>query len=246
MSRPSIRPCAGALAALALLLVSQYALPIDAAAQQPLPGAPTQARLQGVVVEESTGQAVEAATVELVGTEIVSQTGRYGGFAFPDARLGMMSLRVVAPGYITVVQEVEVKSDGIVFVQFRLPSVSAVLAELLIGVRADDRPMTADALTAADLLAIEFPAARVNSGIVGKNDYAIRLRAAGNTFNLSSAPLVLIDGVMIGHEQALETLTQIPASDVVDIEVLTGAAAVRYPLAANGVVLVRTRSGGGR
>ena len=246
MSRPSIRPCAGALSALALLLVSQYALPIGAGAQQPLPGAPTQARLQGVVVEESTGQAVEAATVEVVGTEIVSETGRYGGFAFPDARLGLMSLRVVAPGYITVVQEVEVKSDGIVFVQFRLPSVSAVLAELLVGVRPDGKPMTADALTAADMLAAEVPAARVIHGMVGKTDLQIQLRSADNSINLSNEPLVYIDGLLVGLGQALDKLTRIPASDVVDIEVLSGAAAVRYPMAANGVVLVRTRSGGGR
>ena len=246
MSHASIRPCAGALAALGLLLVGQYTLPASAAAQQPLPGAPTQARLQGVVVQESTGQAVEAATVEVVGTEIVSQTGRYGSFAFPDAQLGTTSLRVTAPGYITVVQEVEVTSDGIVFVQFRLPSVSAVLAELLVGVRAESRPITADALTAADLLAAEVPAARVIHGMVGKTDLAIQLRAADNSINLSSEPLVLIDGLMVGLGQALDKLTRIPASDVVDIEVLTGAAAVRYPMAANGVVLVRTRSGGGR
>ncbi len=45
----------------------------------------------------------------------------------------------------------------------------------------------------------------------------------------------------------MEALSQIPASNVEKIEVLRGpAAAVRYPLAANGVVLVTTQSSGRR
>ena len=43
----------------------------------------------------------------------------------------------------------------------------------------------------------------------------------------------------------MEALRQIPASDVEDIKVLKGpAAAFLYPLAANGVVAVTTRSAG--
>ena len=67
MSHPSIRPCVRALAALGLLLVSQHALPLGASAQQP--GAPMPPLLQGVVVQESTGQAIEAASVSLVGSK---------------------------------------------------------------------------------------------------------------------------------------------------------------------------------
>ena len=74
MSHVSIRPCAGALAILGLLLVTQQALPLAAAAQQPLPGARTEVLLGGVVVDESTGQPVEAATVLLVGTDIETGT----------------------------------------------------------------------------------------------------------------------------------------------------------------------------
>ena len=159
----------------------------------------------------------------------------------------MTSLRVTAPGYISVVQEVEVKGDAIVFVQFRLPSVSAVLSELLVGVQGDEP--TGTALTAADLLAMEVPSARVTSGAIGRTDYAFRLRAAASSLTLRGEPIILLDGVMISQagETALDALSQIPASEVLEIEVLRGAAAsARYPLAANGVVLVKTRGGGGR
>lgn len=247
MSHPSLRPQAGGLTALAFLLVSQYALPFGGAAQQPLPGAQTVALLQGIVVSESTGQAVESATVSVVGTDIEMQTGRYGGFAFPDVQPGLMSVRVTAPGHPSVTQEVDLKGDGIVFLQFRLPSIAAVLSDLLVGVHRNEP--TGDPLTAADLLAIKVPSARVTSGFIGHNDYTFRLRASASSLTLSGEPIILLDGVMIsrGAGTALDALSQIPASDVIEIEVLRGpAAALRYPLAANGVVLVKTRAGGGR
>ena len=271
MSYPSIRPWAGALAALIVLFVTQQALPLAAATQQPLPGAETQPVLQGVVVDESNGQPIESATVSLVGTDIETQTGRYGGFAFPDVQPGLVSVHVTAPGHPSVVQEVEVKRDGIVFVRFDLPSIAAVLAELL----GDDEPM-AGVLTAADLVAIEVPSARlipqrvarntneeIRPGWVGEmpslipgarapfpgQDEGQQTDGRFTTSTQSLEPLVFIDGVRIGLGQAFEALSQIPASYVEDIEVLRRlAATARYPMAEDGVVVVvvKTRSGGGR
>ena len=244
MPHPLIRPWAGTLAALGLLLASQHALALTAAAQQPLPGTQREtAPLQGIVVHESTGQPFESATVSVLGTDIKTQTGRYGDFAFPDVHFGLMSVRVTARGHPSLVQEVDVTADGIVFLQFLLPSISAVLSELLVGVSRDE-PM-ASPLTAADLLSIKVPSARVRSGNVGKTDYAIRLRESGTSFTQSVEPLVFVDGVMIsGLGGAFEALSQISASDVEDIKVLRGpTAAFLYPMAANGVVLVKTRWG---
>ena len=104
----------------------------------------------------------------------------------------------------------------------------------------DDIPVTA-----ADLLAIEVPSARVTSGQIGRTTYSIQLRTTAASLTQSGEPLILIDGVMISRlGQAMDALSQISASDVESIEVLMGpSATVRYPMAANGVVLVRTRAG---
>lgn len=241
MSNLSIRPWAGALTALALLLVTQFALPLAGTTQQPVGGAEVQPLLQGVVVHESTGQPIEAATVSLVGTDIVTQTGRYGAFAFPDVEPGMRSVRVAAPGHPSVTQDVNITGEGIVFLQFRLPSVSAVLEELLVGVPRS-RSVLVGAETAADLLVNEVPGFRLsNNGIIGKNDDILNLRGA-RSFGAGMQPLVYIDGVLISKgETALEALSQIPASQVLDLQVLRGpSASILYPLAANGVVLVKT------
>ena len=246
MSHPSIRLWVGALAALGLFLVSQHAHAL-AAAQQP--GARNQAPLQGVVVDELTFQPVEAAAVSVVDTDLQTQTGNYGGFAFPDTPLGLVWVRVTAPGHPSVMQRVEVKSDGIVFLRFILPSVAAVLSELLVSVPGNESTAqlasSAGQLSAADLLAFKVPSTRVTDGDPGNAHYAVRLRASATTFQSgASEALVVIDGVAISGRQgrAMEALRQIKASDVEDLKVLRGpAAAFLYPFAANGVVVVTTR-----
>ena len=123
-----------------------------------------------------------------------------------------------------------------------------MLSELLVGVPRD--VPTGEPVTAADLLAREVPSARVTTGFIGHTDYRFRLREPASSFSLGGEPIILLDGVMIsgaGGELALEALKQIPASDVLEIEVLRGPAATSpYPMGANGVVLVKTRRGGGR
>ena len=244
MSHLSIRHGAGALATLGLFLVTQQALPLAAAAQEPLPGARTEVLLGGVVVDESTGQPVEAATVLLVGTDFETETGTFGGFAFPDAPLGTVSVRVTAPGHPSVVQEVDLRSDRIVFLQVIVPSFAALLSELLVSVRGNESMAQLEAaqLTAADLLALKVPSTRSITGDLGKNDKQINLRGYGS-FTQDLQPLIIVDGVRVsGIETALDVLSQIPASDVEDIQVLRGpTAAFLYPYAANGVIEVRTK-----
>ena len=74
--------------------------PASVAAQQ-------QAVLGGVISDAVTGEIVDAAAVTLVGTGIETRTAADGIFEFPDAPLGFVTVRVEAPGYPAVVEEVE-------------------------------------------------------------------------------------------------------------------------------------------
>jgi outer membrane receptor protein involved in Fe transport len=229
---------------LAALVVAGLSLgaarPSVAQVQPPLP---TQAPLQGVVVDEATYQPVDSATVTIVGTSLVVTTDRWGSFSFPDAPLGPVSLHVSAPGHPSIVEDVDVREGRVVFMQVALPSVAAVLSELFVS-GASRAHASETARTAADLLALEVPRTRVSSGIVGRSDYQLRLRP-GNTFLGNGAPLILIDGVVMSSDEgAFDALERIPASDVAEIEILKGpAAAFLYPWAANGVVNVKTKRG---
>ena len=234
-----------ALAAVGLMVSAPpLVAPLAGQVQPQVAGVQGVVLLQGVVIDETTYQPLDSATVSLVGTNLIVRTDRWGSFAFPDAPLGSVSLQVSAPGRPSVVQDVVVQDDRIVFVQVSLPSVAAVLDELLVRSRQPTPDRDWHARTAIDLLALELPRIRTASGIVGQTDFALNLRAVGS-FTGPTAPLIVIDGVaMTRPEGAYEALVRIPARDVAEIELLKGpAAAFLYPYAANGVVRVRTKQG---
>lgn len=69
-------------------------------------------------------------------------------------------------------------------------------------------------------------------------------RRGRSSITLKDPPMLFIDGVRI---QEIGTLQQLPASTVLSIEVLTGAEGTTYygTDAVGGVILVRTKKGGG-
>jgi TonB-dependent starch-binding outer membrane protein SusC len=201
--------------------------------------------IHGVVADESTWRPVSAARVTLVETGVETRTGDNGTFVFPNPPLGRVSIRVEAPGFPTMVEEVEVTADASLFVQFILPNVHAVLDEIFVLARSN-RPQSgsAEAVTAADLLAMEVRGVLGNSGMVGADGSAMMLRGVGS-ISLQGDPLIFLDGVRMsgGAGEALLALARIPASEIRDIRVLRGPAASFLRGSADGVIEVRTKSG---
>jgi hypothetical protein len=225
-----------------LLLIALPGAPALLDAQEPT-STEVLARLQGVVVLESTHEAIIGATVSVVGTDIETQTGTLGDFAISGAPLGAQWVRVAAPGFPAVREMVEITEDGIVFMQFGMPEdVSAVLDEVVIRV-SDPDVASREAHTALDLLNIKIPGLAMKlPGYVGDQRGTIQLRGF-NSITQSGDPLIVVDGVAsAGDRPALEMLAEIPAVDVESITVLRGTtAAFRYPYASNGVILVETK-----
>jgi outer membrane receptor protein involved in Fe transport len=237
MRAPSLFP-RQALAAVAALLSTL--VPTPGLAQEPV------APLQGIVVDEAAWTPVGAATLTLVGSSVRTQSLANGTFAFATAPLGKVSVRVDAPGYTSIVQEVEIRSGRVAFVQFALPSVHAVLDEILVvGSRSEAPPGLSEPKTAADLLAGKIPGVLSNPGEVGREATRMRLRGVRSITQMNQ-PAVFLDGVRLsgGLGEALSRLRQIPASQVRDIQVLRGpAAAFLYGGGADGVIRVWTKSG---
>lgn len=199
-------------------------------------------RLQGVVVRESTFEAIEGALVEVVGTDLKTHSGQMGQFSLPDAPPGTAWVRVTVEGLPSVREQVEIKEEGVVFLQFRMPEdVFALLDEIRVDVR-NPAGGVGNATNALQMLAQKVPSVSSHaSGDLGDYDVAIRLRGY-NSFINNLDPLIVIDGAIVQAQTAFETLSRIPATDVASIEVLRGpAASFRYPFAADGVIVVRTR-----
>ena len=129
--------------------------------------------------------------------------------------------------------------------QVLLPSVDAILRELLVVVPATGAARRGDDLTAADLLArkvLGITPLVVSAGLqVDQNPVLLR---GVSSINLTSEPDIFLDGVrMSSIGQALEVLRQISAYDVKDIRVLRGPAAAFIQGSANGAVLIETKFG---
>ena len=134
--------------------------PASVAAQQ-------QAVLGGVISDAVTGKIVDAAAVTLVGTGIETRTAADGIFEFPDAPLGPVTIRVEAPGYPAVVEEVEMTPGTVRIMQVILHSADAVLRDILGVVPATDAARRGDARSAADLLARKVLGTTATGGNIG-------------------------------------------------------------------------------
>lgn len=201
------------------------------------------ALLAGVVAAEATMVPVSAARVTLVGTDLETVSGENGTFTFPAAPLGSATVRVDATGFPTMVQQVEVTADAVVFVQFLMPDVAAFLDDILVRGRPTPRRLS-ETRTAADLLAGEVPAVTRNSGIVGLDVAEVRLRGV-NSIVEQKEPIIFVNGVRLAGSfgEALALLRQIPSSDVSEIRVERGPASAFLQGSVDGAIYIRTKSG---
>jgi len=203
-------------------------------------------RLLGAVSDARTSLPISEALVSIVGTSIQTRTAADGWFALPDATVGPITVRVQAQGYPIMVEEIEVPADEILLVHFMVPGIDAVLEALLVlGTPEGGRDVSDHSpATALDLLAEEIPGIRFRNGDVGRTDYQIQLRGA-SSFTANGEPFVFVDGVRMsgGLGDAFQLLSEIPAAEVSDIQVLRGPAAAFISGSANGAILVETRRG---
>ena len=229
--------------ALQLAIASFLPLVLALSTFQPAWAAP-QTVLQGVVTDEVSGVGIASATVTLVASGVQARTTADGIFSFSAVSPGRVSVRAQAAGYPTVVEEIEVGRDAVVFVQIRLPSVTAVLNELLVVAPPTGAPPGRDARSAADLLALQLPGINANSGVIGRNNGSVLPRGA-TSLSLGSEPAIYLDGVLMGggFARAQETLSQIPASNVKTIRVLRGPASAFLQGSATGAIYIETRRG---
>lgn len=210
--------------------------------------------LSGTVVDELTLAPVAGAVVEVLGRSIAVSTDDFGQFSAQGLPAEPASIKISAPGYVSVVELIDAASTD--FIQVRLRPMAVALDELL--VRTSGRTGAAERIlvpgdeatrSALDLLDDEVPGVQVNRAAGLGGGASIAIRGAGSFRD--NAPDVFVDGVRVDDpsdpSRALHVLDLIPGDMVARIRVLRGpAAAAAYSFGANGVVLVETHRGGGR
>lgn len=210
----------------------------------------------GEVVDNVTLEPVVGATITVVSRELTAATNEDGHFSLRGVPPGNISVRVEQLGYITIVGEVEVRSNSVTFVQFPLSPMAFLLDELrVVADRPEDEvedggsyteiiPDESDsARNALELLTTRVPSLMVRTDAIGGTTRS-EIRIRGNaSVSQSNMPSIYIDGARAD----IVYLEDLSATEVRRIRVLRGpSAASLYPDAANGVILVdtwRTRGG---
>lgn len=198
------------------------------------------ARLLGIVSDDQTGAVIGSAQVTVKGTGIDAGidiwTTADGTFEFSSVPVGLISVRVQAPGYPVIVEDVELEPDAVHIVRVVLPTVQAVLEDILVVGRARSQ---GSAETAADLLERQISGFNANQGERGVGASPIFLRGPAS-LNLNNEPTIFVDGVRVSGG-ALEVLMLIPAVSVKSIRIDRGPTATSVPLSATGVIHISTR-----
>jgi hypothetical protein len=211
------------------------------------------ATLSGVVVDDYTGAPVADAVIALSGRTNRAVTDASGWFLLDQLPVGTHELRFEAPGYASVVEELELSEAE--FLQVRLTPLTAVLDEILVIAgrprRTDDppgRPIAIDGepwRSVLNLLEDQVPGVVVRRrGALGAGA-AIFIRGFG-TFQGNASPDVYLDGVRIdsaANPDALHVLDQIRADEVARIRVYKGASAGAALGSANGTIVIETHRG---
>ena len=218
-------------------------------------------RIEGTVRSAQTGDPVAGARVTVIGTAMVASTNENGYYAMEDVPVGTYNLRVRTIGFQSMTVTNQLVAAGLpTVVNFSLAvSILRIEGIVVTGVaeatQAVKLPFTVDQITTED---IPVPATSAEESIRGKIAGARVIRGDGrpgrgaqvllrgatsiSTAGRSNEPLYVVDGVIL---VAGESLTDIDALNIREIEVVKGAAASALfgARAANGVVSIKTQRG---
>jgi iron complex outermembrane receptor protein len=225
--------------------------------------AQTGGTVRGRVTAGTTGQPIVGATV-LLGSRTI-RTDETGQYVLTRVPAGTDTLRVRLIGYTPANRAVTVGAGQTVEVDFSLEASAVNLAEIVVTGYGEQR---AGNITGAvtQVAAADFNTGRVISPeelirskvagvqVVDNNEpgggFSIRIRGA-TSINASSEPLFVIDGVPVGTgaggglSAGRNPLNFLNPAEIENITVLrdASASAIYGANAANGVILIQTKSG---
>lgn len=224
--------------------------------------------ITGTVTDAKTGEALPGANVLVVGTSHGAATNAQGEYTITDVPTGKHTVRVTFIGYNKAKKKVTV-SSGTVELNFQLSSgvnLNEVVVSALGFKEQKDELGTSESQVSGDNIAksgetnlvegLSAKAAGVNiTSTSGDPGAASRIVIRGaNTITGNNEPLFVVDGVPV-YNSSIGTgvagvaqqsrINDLNPEDIKSVEVLKGpsASALWGSRAANGVVLITTKSG---
>ncbi len=229
-----------------------------------------QGTVVGRITDRASGQALVAARVQVIGTNITGQTNAEGRYRFVNVPAGEATIRVIALGYAAANETVTVTGGQTTTVDFVLALTPFSLDEFVVTatgeqsrrevgnaistVDVSNLARTAPASNFGDILAARAPSVTVlPSNLTGGGT---RVRIRGNSsISLSNQPIYVVDGVRIWSSENSSSIgiggtspariNDLNPEEIESIDVIRGpSASTLYGTdAANGVIVVKTKRG---
>lgn len=240
-----------------LVLLVTFALGQDALAQT--------GTVTGTVTDASNGETIPGANVQIVGTDIGAATDLDGEYTLEEVPVGRQTLRVTFVGFAPFEAQIRIRDGETVVQDAALDVGSLGLDEVVVTGYASQRRANITGSVASistdeieDIpvqnsteilqgraagVTVATPSGNPGSGL------EVRIRGQGS-INADNEPLYVVDGVPMTTDNDANfsnrsPLNAINPADIQSIEVLkdASAAAIYGSQAANGVVLITTKTG---
>ena len=217
--------------------------------------------IAGEVRAQESGETLPGANVAIVGTQQGASTSSDGTYRIAGVAPGTYEVRASFVGYRSRTQEVELEAGETVDLNFVLPSSGVAMEEMVVvGYGSQERDDLTGSIASVSTEDIEeAPIESAQEAIQGRvsgvtvtqntgspgSGFSIRIRGTGTTGN--SNPLYVVDGVPVSDptEAGSGGISFLNPNDIESIDILKGAsaAAIYGAQAANGAVIITTKSG---
>ncbi len=221
--------------------------------------------ITGTVTDQSSGESLPGATVQVVEDEIGAATSADGTYRLTNVPAGEKTIEVSFVGYQSTQRTVTVEAGGTVTANFQLQPQTAQLEEVTVtGYRSQEQQVAsgasgsinADDIQNADIQSADQALQGKTAGVrvtssSGQPGAAIDVKVRGTgSITAGTDPLFIVDGVQISTDDPFSQgsgnpLANLSSDDIESIQVLRDAAAssIYGAQASNGVVLITTKSG---
>lgn len=209
-------------------------------------------RITGTVTSSKDGSPIAGATIQVVGTNVGARSGEDGSFTLmvPSSatriqvsNLGFETSNVALSSsnhYNIVLTDTELSLDEVIVTGVAAATNVKKLTVSVTRVGADQisqaNPTSVSSALVGKVAGLQSSSA---TGVPGQ-PIDMLLRGDNNLVNTSSAPLIVVDGIILQG-----SISDINSDDVESIEVVKGAAAAALygSRAGNGVLAIRTKRG---
>jgi TonB-linked SusC/RagA family outer membrane protein len=224
-----------------------------------------QGTVTGTITDAEAEEPLPGATVQILDTGAGAAADEEGQYRFTEVPAGENTLRVSFVGYEAEERTINVPAGGTARVNFQLQPSTAALEEVTVSAyRPETDQVGAGSATGISTGEVEASDAQSVEGALQGQAAGVRVQSTSGqpgagfnvnvrgaiSINAGSDPLYIVDGVQINKEDNLNfgrgnPLSSLNPNDIESIQVLkdAAAAAIYGAQAANGVVVIETKSG---